>query len=81
MAGIIYSPILIGHPTYALDAIIADIRRAVPGFLRFTIYQLRGLLAAGGHRPFRDYWSNTPGKSREEPIGRLTSSNPVRWSM
>jgi transposase len=40
-------------PTEAINGVIETTRRIARGFRNFTNYRLRCLLAAGGHRPYR----------------------------
>jgi transposase len=41
-------------PTEAINGVIETTRRIARGFRNFTNYRLRCLLAAGGHRPYRN---------------------------
>jgi hypothetical protein len=45
-------------PTEAINGVIETTRRIARGFRNFTTYRLRCLLAAGGHRPYRNKQTN-----------------------
>ena len=45
-------------PTEAVNGVIETTRRIARGFRNFTNYRLRSLLAAGGHRPYRQTQPN-----------------------
>ncbi|WP_308071595.1 transposase [Kocuria sp. LUK] len=47
-------------PTEAINGVIETMRRVARGFRNFDNYRLRALLAAGGHRPWRQAPTHTP---------------------
>lgn len=61
------------HPDQAVNAVIETMRRIARGFRNFENYRLRALLAAGGHRPWRN--RQTP---RLDPKGPFRASTSVR---
>ena len=46
-------------PTEAINGVIETMRRVARGFRNFDNYRLRALLAAGGHRPWRQVPTHT----------------------